>query len=195
MSPHFRIGRLLRCLRSGEQNLLSQVRHIALAPDSIRVESPSFSTGQPIPFRYTGFGQGLFPPLRWFDVPADTQELALVIEDADAPLPFPIIHAIVYGIDPGSIGLVEGIIPGHHKPPAETAPAEFKIGRNSFRSSAWLAPHPLTGHGTHRYFFQLFALDKKLGFEKPPGRRQLLRAIRGHVIARGSIVGSSSDEG
>ncbi|HXX14727.1 MAG TPA: YbhB/YbcL family Raf kinase inhibitor-like protein [Candidatus Eremiobacteraceae bacterium] len=175
--------------------MISQDPHIALAPDSIRVESPSFSPGKTIPLRYTGLGQGLFPPLRWFNVPTHTQELALVVEDADAPLPFPIIHAIMYGIDPGSIGLAEGIIPGHRQPPAETAPAEFKIGRNSFRSSAWLAPHPLTGHGTHRYFFQLFALDKKLGFTKSPSKRQLLRAIRGHVIARGSTVGISSDEG
>jgi Raf kinase inhibitor-like YbhB/YbcL family protein len=195
MSPGLRIGQLLRFLRSGEQNLLSQDPHIALAPDSIRVESPSFSTGQPIPFRYTGFGQGLFPPLRWSNIPADTQELVLVVEDADAPLPFPIIHAIVYGIDPGSTGLVEGVIPGHRKPRAETAAAEFKIGRNSFRSSTWLAPHPLTGHGMHRYFFQLFALDKKIGFEKSPGKRRLLRAIRGHVIARGCTIGISSDEG
>jgi phosphatidylethanolamine-binding protein (PEBP) family uncharacterized protein len=56
--------------------------------------------------------------------------------------------------------------------------------------SAWLPPDPPSGHGAHRYVFQLFALDRQLVFEHPPGRKAVVNAMRGHVLAKGVLVGA-----
>jgi hypothetical protein len=56
-------------------------------------------------------------------------------------------------------------------------------------SDHYLPPDPPSGHGPHRYVFQIFALDTRLDFEKPPGRGALLEAMRGHVLAKGLHIG------
>jgi phosphatidylethanolamine-binding protein (PEBP) family uncharacterized protein len=66
------------------------------------------------------------------------------------------------------------------------------IGKNSFMKIGWLPPDPPRGHGPHRYAFQLFALDKILPLTDHPGRNALLAAMRGHILARGVMIGMYS---
>jgi phosphatidylethanolamine-binding protein (PEBP) family uncharacterized protein len=56
--------------------------------------------------------------------------------------------------------------------------------------ATWLPPDPPPGHGAHRYVFQVFALDIVPRFEARPGRTELLNKIRGHVIAKGMLIGT-----
>jgi hypothetical protein len=70
--------------------------------------SPAFQEGGPIPVRYTQDGESLFPPLYWDNVPAATQSLVLLVEDADAPFPRPLVHAVLHAIPPGLSGIPEG---------------------------------------------------------------------------------------
>jgi phosphatidylethanolamine-binding protein (PEBP) family uncharacterized protein len=49
------------------------------------VSSPVFNDGDDFPRRYTCDGDDLSPPPRLIDVPAATAELALLVEDPDAP--------------------------------------------------------------------------------------------------------------
>lgn len=148
-----------------------------------------------MPLRYTGLGEEICPPLGWSNIPQDAKELLLVVEDADAPLPVPITHLIVHGIPPQQGDLEEGSVPNSKGHWMASQQQRWRLGRNSFGSEAWLGPHPLRGHGTHRYHFQLFALDTNLTFSKPPNRRQVLRAMSGHVLAFGVLVGKCEDNG
>ncbi len=67
------------------------------------------------------------------------------------------------------------------------------MGRNSFLRRGWLPPDPPTGHGEHRYAFQLFALDRQAGDPgETPGRDALIEAMAGHVLAAGLLVGTYS---
>ena len=192
MCAGLRLGRLLRCVRAGEKSLVSQHPQVAVAPNSIHVDSPAFANGQPIPLRDTSSGEEIFPPLRWSHLPPQSRELVLIVEDADAPLPRPIVHVLVYGINVRSSGIEEGALPPHRDMAKGIRQHELAVGRNSFGTAAWLGPHPMAGHGVHRYFFQLFALDRSVSFAQPPNRKQMLRAIRGHVLARGVTVGTCS---
>src|SRR5262249_46650139 len=55
------------------------------APMKIKLSSPSFSEGQPIPSKYTCDGEDVSPALSWGEAPDGTQSFALICDDPDAP--------------------------------------------------------------------------------------------------------------
>jgi Raf kinase inhibitor-like YbhB/YbcL family protein len=175
------VARLLRRVRAGEGELIWNAPAIAKAPASITLTSPAFAAGAVIPRQHAGkgIGENLSPALAWDGVPVEAKELVLVIEDPDAPLPRPFVHAIVLGIQPQSHGLAEG----------ELSSGEVTLGRNSFGRRAYAGPRALPGHGPHTYAFQLFALAHPLSVGRAPNRAELLRALDGAVLARGRLDG------
>jgi Raf kinase inhibitor-like YbhB/YbcL family protein len=178
---HF-AGRLLRPLRAGESKLAAHRLHVeSLA--RIYVSSPAFTDGGAIPDKYAG-DQGRSPPLQFAAPPAETQELVLLCEDPDAPLPRPFVHWIVVGIAPDLEELSEGL------PPLQ-APLVSGVsqGRNTMGKDGYLGPMPPPGHGPHHYHFQLFALDSRLNVRAPIDRARLLEAMKGHIIGFGELVG------
>lgn len=174
------IGRALSGVRAGATKLALYDAAFAAAPESIEVSSPSFADGQAIPARHSADGVGTSPALSW-RLPGDAAALVLIVEDSDSPSPEPLVHAIAWNLDAASDGLAEGALSG--VPSVET-------GRNSYFRTDWLPCDPPTGHGPHRYAFQLFALDTPLTFDSPPGRSALLEAMKGHVLARGALIGT-----
>jgi Raf kinase inhibitor-like YbhB/YbcL family protein len=152
----------------------------------LSITSPAFEDGGMIPDRYTQDGEALFPPLEWEGVPEGTQSLALIIEDADAPFPRPLVHAVLHSIPPGLSGIQEG---GLGMRQMRVSPLGFKVGRNSVARPGWMAPSPIPGHGPHRYAFQLFAVDTVPSFPSPPGRGQLLRALKSNILAATRLIG------
>jgi Raf kinase inhibitor-like YbhB/YbcL family protein len=176
------IGRVLRNTRPGLHELLFNDDDMSTAAEDIRVTSPAFGDGEPIPVRYTADGDKLSPPLAWSGIPDDTEALVLLIEDADSPTPEPLVHAIVWDLPPSDAELPEGALPSNGDHPEG-------MGRNSFLRRAYLPPDPPPGHGPHRYAFQLFACDCALLFEGAPGRGKLIETLEGHVIAKGCLIG------
>ena len=108
------LGRLLRGIRAGERH--SILKHPALTnvPNVISVKSEWFHNGEAMPPRSAGAGVGenVSPPLTWSGVPAGTEEIAIIIEDLDAPLPRPFVHMIAYHIAPNDPMLVD-LNPAH----------------------------------------------------------------------------------
>ena len=140
------------------------------------LSSNAFAHGDQIPRRHTCDGEDVSPALSWSDQPAGTRALALIVEDPDAPAGT-FTHWLAWNIDPLAGGLAEG----------GSAPSE---GRNDFGMSGWSGPCPPPGHGLHRYFFRLHALDARLDVGFRAGRRELERAISGHVLATAELMGS-----
>jgi Raf kinase inhibitor-like YbhB/YbcL family protein len=153
---------------------------------SFVIQSSAFGAGQPIPQRHTGDGEDLSPPLEWRGVPEAARLLALILDDPDAPATEPWVHWVIYNIPASSDGLPEGI------PPVVRphVPDGLLQGRNSWRTAGYRGPAPPRGHGVHRYFFKLYALDK--AFEIPEGldKTGLLKAIDAHVIAETELMGT-----
>lgn len=180
--PHG-VGQALRGLRAGFDKVASEDRAFADVADTIALTSAAFEDGGSIPARYTADGEGLSPPLAWRDLPAGTAAVALLVEDPDAPSREPLVHLLAWDLPPDLAALPEGQL----RSPGRDGLDE-NLGKNSFLSAAWLPPDPPTGHGPHLYVFQLFALDRTLAFEGHPGRGAFLKAIAGHVLAKGMLV-------
>jgi Raf kinase inhibitor-like YbhB/YbcL family protein len=145
---------------------------------SIQVSSQAFEPGGAIPKKYTGEGQDVSPPLAWSGLPEGTRELALVCDDPDAPTAKPFVHWVLYKIPADRSGLPEGDARGALE------------GENDFGGTGYGGPMPPRGHGTHRYRFKVYALDAELEVVAGLTKDELLRAIEGHVLAEGELVGT-----
>jgi Raf kinase inhibitor-like YbhB/YbcL family protein len=137
--------------------------------------SSAFENGREIPRRHSCEGEDLSPPLSWSGAPEGTRSLALIMDDPDAP-GGTFTHWLAWAIEPASGGLEEG----------EAAPVE---GRNDFGTTGHRGPCPPPGHGQHRYFFRLQALDMLLELPSGAGRPDLERALDGHVLGAAELMG------
>lgn len=156
------------------------------ATHTLNISSKAFKQNQPIPAQYTADGQDLSPPLTWGAVPAGTRELALIMDDPDAPRPQPWVHWVMYRIHANVMGLPE------HVPPKErlTEPDDAVQGVNSFGNTGYGGPAPPKGHGVHHYHFRLFALDAPVNLKPGATKEDLLRAMNGHILAEGELIGT-----
>jgi Raf kinase inhibitor-like YbhB/YbcL family protein len=185
--PHW-LGEMLTNVRAGHSKLAIVQQDVAGGVARIDLSSPAFADGARLPARFTADGAGVSPPLVWSDVPAETSSLALLVEDPDAPAPNPLVHALIWNLPPGQRRLAEGEIAGDG-----TGGADGRdVGRNSYLSEGWLPPDPPTGHGSHDYVFQLFALADTPDLGSNPGRGRVADALRGRVLAAGLLVGTYS---
>jgi Raf kinase inhibitor-like YbhB/YbcL family protein len=144
---------------------------------TLSVSSPAFRAGGAIPKKYSADGGNVSPPLSWSAAPG-ARSYAIVVEDPDAPAPTPFEHWVVWNI-PGSVTQIpEGLKSGAVQ------------GRNGHGKMGYAGPRPPVGDPPHHYHFQVFALDRTL--DVPPGadREKLLPAFRGHVLAKGDLVGT-----
>jgi Raf kinase inhibitor-like YbhB/YbcL family protein len=181
------LGNLLKNVRAGHEKLVVAQPDVESSAAAIDLSSPAFANGR-LPERFTADGAGVSPPLVWGKLPDGTRSLALIVEDPDAPSTQPLVHAIVWGISPDAQRLAEGSIIAD----GEGGDGCTDVGRNSYFSEGWLPPDPPTGHGSHDYVFQLFALSVTAAIDANPGRSALVEAIRGNILGAGVLVGTYS---
>lgn len=156
---------------------------------SIKLSSEAFVDGKPIPRKYTGDGQDISPPLAWDDVPEGSREFALICDDPDAPSSEPWVHWVIYKIPADVRSLAEAI---PTEPKLEQPPGALQ-GLNSWTSGktvGYRGPAPPKGHGTHHYHFRLYALDSELKLDPKADKAALKRAMKGHILAEGELVGT-----
>jgi Raf kinase inhibitor-like YbhB/YbcL family protein len=153
---------------------------------AIIVRSTAFTEGQPIPGRHTEDGEDQSPEVSWEGLPEGTKELALVVDDPDAPTAEPWVHWVIYKIPPDIPGLAEGV------PYADVlaAPAGTVQGRNTWGTIGYRGPAPPRGHGTHHYHFTLYALDAPLEVPSGLDKKGLLAVMKGHVLGQAALVGT-----
>ena len=144
-------------------------------PD-LELTSPAFDEGEPIPERYSCDGDDVSPPLEWSFLPDGTASLALIVHDPDAPSG-DFTHWLAWNIDPSPERLDEGA----------PVPAE---GTHGFGRTGYAGPCPPPGHGSHRYFFHLYALDGELDLEAGAAKEQLQEALDGRVLGEARLMGT-----
>ena len=177
------IGHALRDVRAGMDQIVFNHSALRTGMASLQLGSLAFADHAPIPARYTADGQGVSPPLQWSGVPANAASLVLIVEDADAPTPHPLVHAIAVDLPPQDASLPESAIDGDKDD-------QVHEGLNSYLMAGWLPPDPPPGHGQHRYAFQLFALGPGAPFDGKPGRDEVVAAVRERGLASGLLVGT-----
>lgn len=146
-----------------------------------RLFSAAFKDGEELDPCFTADEEdAVAPPLEWTAPPPGTQELVLVVEDADARPEKPLSHWLVWGLAPQKGQLLEG-----EAPP--------RVGKNAHGNSEWLLPDPPTGD-THEYVFQLFAIDLPLVLMPGASREDLFAELEGHVLAVALLSGTYARE-
>ena len=153
---------------------------------AIQVTSSAWENNQWIPKKHSGEGADVSPPLAWSDVPAGTQELALICNDPDAPVG-DWVHWIIYKIAADAKGLPEAVPPE----PRPAVPAGALQGKNSWpsgRTIGYRGPMPPPG-SPHHYHFTVYALSAKLDAQPGLDRQGLLRLMEGKVLGQGRLTG------
>lgn len=165
--------------------VLAGCSDVADAPGTVSLELKSNSfVADRIPPKYSSCGgqDGVSPELSWAAPPANTQSFALIAFDKDSPFGFKFTHWVVYDIPPDKRELAEGIAK------QEQLPDGSRQGSNDYDRIGYVGPCP--PHGTHHYVFTLYALDTKLGLPPRASKKQVVKAMKGHVVARGELIGS-----
>jgi len=151
---------------------------------SLSVSSPSFKNDGMLDQKYSEYADGVSPPLSWKAVP-NAKSYAIVMEDPDSKPVTPFVHWLAWNI-PGHITQVpEGV----QEQPRLSDPDGVLQGRNTRGSMGYYGPKPPVGDPAHHYHFQVYALDTMLDVPFGSDRDTLLKAMQGHVIGKGEIVG------
>jgi Raf kinase inhibitor-like YbhB/YbcL family protein len=147
----------------------------------MEIKSSAFGNGEMIASKYTCDGADFSPTMEWTGSPAGTGSFALICDDPDAPMGT-WVHWVIYDIPPTATMLAEGITREKDLPGGGTQ------GINDFRKIGYGGPCP--PGGTHRYFFKLYALDTMLGLKPGITKDQLLKAMKGRILAEAQLMGT-----
>jgi Raf kinase inhibitor-like YbhB/YbcL family protein len=163
--------------------LVAQPRSLAAGvhPMSFIIKTAAFLEGETIPTKYTCDGADVSPGLNWTGTPKGTQSLSLIADDPDAPVGT-WTHWIIWNIPPEAVALSEGV------PKNDILKDGTRQGYNDFKRIGYGGPCPPPGK-PHRYFFRLYAMDSNLDVKAGVGRKELERAMKGHVLAQAELMG------
>ncbi len=159
-------------------------RPAEIAPLTLELISPDFSPGAAIPKPLTCDGGDLSPALQWQSPPDATQSFALIADDPDAPVGT-WVHWVMFDMPATLRSLPRNF------PKSEQSADGSRQGTNDFDKIGYGGPCPAGGQ-LHRYFFKLYALDSKLNLKPGATKKDLERAMGGHIRARGAHMGRHS---
>jgi len=149
---------------------------------TIQLTSSAFTEGSSIPTKHTCDGQDVSPQLRWSGVPDAAKSIALICDDPDAPAGT-WVHWVLYNLPTSSAELAEGA------PTTELLSSGATQGRNDFGRIGYGGPCPPRGNA-HRYYFKLYALDIAVHLKAGATKKELLRAMQGHIVSEGQLMGT-----
>ena len=149
----------------------------ANVPDQMTVTSQVFNQHL-FPRAYTCHGAGQSPSLHWSGAPQGTKSLALLVDDASAPIQ-PYIYWIVFDIGSQTTGIQAGQVP----PGARQAD-------NSKGTNRYEPPCPV--NGLHTYRFTVYALSRSLSLPDGVAMKTAWSAIAQAAIARGRLQTTAS---
>lgn len=200
---------------TGRQSVLSPstLKETPIPAPPMALTSSAFEHGGEIPLRHgqrafqvtvtVGGKERLFtclnppesanisPPLSWTNVPVGAGSLVLTMVDnlsltaPDLPAGLFFAHWLVYNIPPTATGLPEGV------PNTSLILTDGAMqGRNHYPEPYHLGyGGPCSGREKHCYIFTLYALDTVLDLEPGADHETLIRAMKGHILARAELRG------
>lgn len=160
--------------------MFTLVPSLTFSQNQMNISSPYFANGESIPGTYTCQAEDVNPLLVIENVPSQTQSLALIMDDPDAPRGT-WNHWLMWNIDPKTKKIDENSVP-----------SGAVLGTNSFNRLNYGGPCPPSG--THRYFFKLYALDTQLNLASGATREDLERSMQGHIIEQAQLMGTYSQK-
>jgi len=150
----------------------------AQAPGGMKITSPAFKNGEPIPSKYSCDADKVNPALEFSGVPASAKSLVLIVDDPDVPKTMipsgEFVHWLVWDMPPTTKAIAE----------ADKAAATMGLNGTGRGYYAMCPPDR-----EHRYFFRLYALDSMLGAARITNKKELLEAMEGHIVGQAELMG------
>lgn len=159
---------------------------------SFTLTSESFSDGDVLPnAQVSGLmgagGHDLSPALSWSGFPSETKSFAVTVYDPDAPTASGFWHWAVADIPVSVTSLAEGA----GDDTGSGLPTEAVTLANDAAMKRFVGAAPPAGHGPHRYFVVVHAVDvESLGLPGQATPAYLGFNLFSHAIARATIVGT-----
>ena len=155
------------------------------------LSTPAFPDGGVIPNRHTQVQQaerGISPQLVWTNAPAATQSFVVHMRDPEVARNRTTedqVHWLVWNIPATEKGLPEGMPEGAQLPNG--------IRQISASGAVYRGPGAPANGPMHHYTFEVYALDTKIdmaaGADAWETRRNLFKAMDGHVIGKAVMIG------
>ena len=160
--------------------LLISLAVAAFCKASLVLSSSAFKNNGMMPKKYSGEGENLSPPLKWSGAPKSVKSFALICDDPDAPGGV-FVHWVIFNIPASCKSLATGI-----EKSKKLADGSIQ-GVNDFDNNGYDGPMPPSG--THRYMFKLYALSSKLDLDSSARKADLLKAMKGKILAQTVLTG------
>jgi Raf kinase inhibitor-like YbhB/YbcL family protein len=152
----------------------------SIGGEQMEITSSAFEEGQMIPKKYTCDDVDISPPIKLANVPEGAKTIALICDDPDAPVGT-WVHWVLFNLPANITELPEKV------PPDEVLSNGAKQGTSDFGRIGYGGPCPPSG--THRYYFKVYSLDKELDLKPGATKAELLKAMEGHIVAEGQLMG------
>ncbi|MGJ7523688.1 YbhB/YbcL family Raf kinase inhibitor-like protein [Variovorax sp. LT1P1] len=164
---------------------LAKDREETRAGATLSVTSATINSEGAIPIKHSEYADGVSPQLAW-SAAAGAKSYVIVMEDPDAKPVTPFVHWLAWNIPASVTSLPEGL----QEQMRLTEPNGVLQGLTTRGSPGYYGPRPPVMDPPHHYHFQVFALDTFLQVPLGADRDQLLAAMSGHVLAKGTLMGT-----
>jgi len=155
-------------------------------PAPLTLKLADYPDGSAIPAK-NGCANGnmaVSPKIDWSGVPMGTATIALIMHDTDVDINGEdVLHWAIFNIPATATGLPEKVANTPELPDGS------RQLNNIGRSSGFFGPCP-PAPTVHHYIIEAYALDTKLDTPATGTRADLLAAMKGHVRAKGTYVGT-----
>ncbi|MDX1636373.1 MAG: YbhB/YbcL family Raf kinase inhibitor-like protein [Balneolaceae bacterium] len=149
----------------------------------LNLRSPAFEDGDVIPKKYTCDGEDVSPPLAWSNPPQGTQSFAIIFDDPDAPGKT-WVHWVLYNI-PGDVRKLRELVPA-----VEILANGTVHGTNDYQKRSYRGPCPPGER--HHYSIRLYALDEELDLKPGATKKELMSAMKGHILEEAQLTATYS---
>lgn len=150
----------------------------------LEITSPTFVNGGMMPKKHTGFGQDISPGFCLANVCEKAVSIAIIMDDLDVPFTAAYNHWLIWNI-PNMQEIPEDIPYIAAVPELGNAVQGMAWGKNRYRGPK----QPVFVRNTHSYVFRFFVLNCFLHLDSNARKQELLKAMNGHVLQEGQIIG------
>jgi Raf kinase inhibitor-like YbhB/YbcL family protein len=157
----------------------------------MKLTSTAFTHNSPIPTQYTCDGADISPALQWTGAPKKTKSFALIVDDPDAPVKV-WVHWVLFNV-PANVDTLAENMPPYSAQGSEGQGNTFIHGATDFNGAQQYGG-PCPPSGMHRYHFTLYALDTMLDLPAGATKRQLITAMKDHILAETTLIGTYARE-
>lgn len=149
--------------------------------EKLIVHTTAFENEGLIPIEYTGYGEDISPEIQLQDIAADAKSIAIIMDDMGHPIPA-YNHWIIWNIP------VMNTIPSNIPHGKTVESLSGSIQGRGYGKHRYRGPKP-PSNWSHRYQFNVYTLDCVLNLIATSRKRDLLKAMEGHVLQQAILVG------